>query len=538
MRYTKVLAAIAGSALLISPLLASADTIAELQAKIQSLLSQLSAVQTQLQQLQVTATTTTAVQSNATGTAASTLRCPVILRTLTLGARGSDVSDLQAYLGTQGVFQGEATGYFGTQTQAAVQAWQRLQDLVSNGSPSTTGYGVIGPRSINLLMRLCPAPENTGHFSADVNTGNTPLAVNFSVAVPAINGSAIYTIDFGDGTSVTATSLGACAGGGSCRDLRGATHTYTTPGTYTAALYRSASACSTSSICGELVARITITATAPAPACRIVECATGYHLEGTRCSAEQKCVPDIETTTLLCPVYAQCPSGYRADIGMTDSNGCYKPGACLPIVMTTCPVYSQAACPAGYQPGTATTDGNGCTRPGACVPTTSAQRLSAAPSSGTAPLKVTFSGSVNSAGYSVDFGDGASSGAIGCENGGCPVGGKSAVNVSHTYTREGSFVAKLRANAAITAGNCAGVDCNVVGTATITVTGAAICPVYSAPICQPGQYVQYTSKNGCPGYPVCVTDTQAAASDDSQLAAALSALQGALEALKGFFGAQ
>jgi hypothetical protein len=110
--------------------------------------------------------------------------------------------------------------------------------------------------------------------------------------------------------------------------------------------------------------------------------------------------------------------------------------------------------------------------------------------------------------------------------------------VSHTYTREGSFVAKLRANAAITAGNCAGVDCNVVGTATITVTGAAICPVYSAPICQPGQYVQYTSKNGCPGYPVCVTDTQAAASDDSQLAAALSALQGALEALKGFFGAQ
>lgn len=101
-------------------------------------------------------------------------------------------------------------------------------------------------------------------------------------------------------------------------------------------------------------------------------------------------------------------------------------------------------------------------------------KLSASPASGAAPLSVHFTGSVNSAGYSIEFGDGQTSGDIGCSNGGCPVGnGPASVNVSHMYSIPGTYTAKLRAHASTVAANCYGRDCNVVGTASVTVTDGA-----------------------------------------------------------------
>lgn len=98
--------------------------------------------------------------------------------------------------------------------------------------------------------------------------------------------------------------------------------------------------------------------------------------------------------------------------------------------------------------------------------------LSASPTSGVAPLTVSFLGIVNSAGYSIDFGDGTTSGDIGCSHGGCPFPPTlTNVNVNHIYTSAGTYVAKLRRHFTSNESNCAGVDCNVVGTATITVTG-------------------------------------------------------------------
>jgi len=110
--------------------------------------------------------------------------------------------------------------------------------------------------------------------------------------------------------------------------------------------------------------------------------------------------------------------------------------------------------------------------------------FSGTPTTGTAPLSVHFTGRVNSAGYSVDFGDGSTSGDINCSHGGCPTTPTSStVNVTHTYGSPGTYTAKLREHYAYNKGNCTGANCNVVGTMAVTVSAA---PTYYQPTCLGG----------------------------------------------------
>ena len=79
-------------------------------------------------------------------------RCPLIQRLLARGSRGSDVAALQNYFISAGVLgASSASGYFGPLTEGAVQEWQASHGLISYGSPSTTGWGIVGPRSRALL---------------------------------------------------------------------------------------------------------------------------------------------------------------------------------------------------------------------------------------------------------------------------------------------------------------------------------------------------------------------------------------------------
>lgn len=79
--------------------------------------------------------------------------CPVITRLLTIGSQGADVTALQAYLIATGHLSIEApTGYFGTVTEAAVQAWQSERGIVTSGTPQTTGFGAVGPMTREALQ--------------------------------------------------------------------------------------------------------------------------------------------------------------------------------------------------------------------------------------------------------------------------------------------------------------------------------------------------------------------------------------------------
>jgi hypothetical protein len=59
---------------------------------------------------------------------------PSIARGLSFGARGSDVKALQMYLIQEGYLQGEATGYYGKMTVAAVRAYQKVKGITQTGN--------------------------------------------------------------------------------------------------------------------------------------------------------------------------------------------------------------------------------------------------------------------------------------------------------------------------------------------------------------------------------------------------------------------
>jgi len=46
------------------------------------------------------------------------------------------------------------TGFFGPATERAVQRFQKKHGLVSSGSPATTGYGAVGPKTRTKLNSL------------------------------------------------------------------------------------------------------------------------------------------------------------------------------------------------------------------------------------------------------------------------------------------------------------------------------------------------------------------------------------------------
>lgn len=78
----------------------------------------------------------------------------VFVRTLSQGSSGIEVSLLQQALTEQGFYTYAITGYFGSITEAAVQAFQQANGIVSTGTPQTTGYGVVGPRTRTALNAL------------------------------------------------------------------------------------------------------------------------------------------------------------------------------------------------------------------------------------------------------------------------------------------------------------------------------------------------------------------------------------------------
>lgn len=107
--------------------------------------------------------------------APSTVSAIEITRTLDVGAEGQDVSALQRVLKEKGYFNyPDITGFFGNATKAAVQSFQKVEGIVSTGSPDVTGFGRVGPQTLSALNRL-PGVDagisNTYTFTRDLSPG-------------------------------------------------------------------------------------------------------------------------------------------------------------------------------------------------------------------------------------------------------------------------------------------------------------------------------------------------------------------------------
>lgn len=105
--------------------------------------------------LEGTATSTPAVQSPSTGsgTVSGGNSCDVVSGNLQIGTTGAEVSQLQSFLSKdKNIYpEGSVTGYFGPMTEDAVQRWQAAHNIVATGTPSTTGFGIVGPQTLKEI---------------------------------------------------------------------------------------------------------------------------------------------------------------------------------------------------------------------------------------------------------------------------------------------------------------------------------------------------------------------------------------------------
>lgn len=525
------------------PLYASALSVDELQAQINTLLGQLKSLQEQLRQLQKESdsdstptpqpractmeakvcpdgTSVGRTGPNCEFTACPTRttpplrRCYAFDRILQRGMRGDDVRELQEVLSSEGYLaEDNLSGYFGPVTEEALRKLQSANGVVSSGGAATTGWGVLGPMTRAWFWKWCGGVRDD--FSASPTSGSAPLTVSFSAKT---KGAGTYYLDFGDGSSKTLEPLaGICVAGDPSSPCNGGpdlrvNHVYTSEGAFTAVLSYGP-ACSSNVPCAAVIQKVgsatirvggssggnvSISGVEGPTTLRVGQ--EGTWKVNTSAPAGEQLRYSVfwgdETAVAALNAYAGNDASVRSTGTFThvySKVGAYSPkftvssgdksaSASASVKVgdspNICPMYSLMACPAGYEFGPGTTNENGCWRPGPCVPKTSGT-LSASPTSGSAPLTVTFRTTAgDEESFSVDFGDGTSA-KMGVSEGGV------ARAVSHIYTRTGTYTAQLVSgtgcsDAAVQAG-CLGVS-RLLGSVTITVNAGTVA-------CSQGSYL-------------------------------------------------
>lgn len=230
----------------IIPSLTFADQVTDLQTQLRTVLQRIEELRAQL------VTPTTGSTASVTGGVISS--CPTLTRTLVRGSTGTDVSSLQAFLMRDpSIYTSGVAGMYGPATERGVQLFQIKYGIVSGGSPSTTGFGVVGAKTRAAIAALCGG-AGTGSGSSDGSAGGAgSQIVGFSfsgsgtapfdarLSLQTLESLCVsYEIDWGDGSEKQTydapqapnSTLG-CGTGVTERILQ---HTYYQSGNYTAVL--------------------------------------------------------------------------------------------------------------------------------------------------------------------------------------------------------------------------------------------------------------------------------------------------------------
>jgi len=113
----------------------------------------------------------------------------MITSSLDLGARGTQVTELQTYLATNATIypSGLITGYYGPLTEAAVERFQTAQGIVSSGSAATTGYGRVGPTTMARINALNGTSQVTWDTVPFLSNTSIQLTRNSAIIAWATN---------------------------------------------------------------------------------------------------------------------------------------------------------------------------------------------------------------------------------------------------------------------------------------------------------------------------------------------------------------
>ena len=138
---------------------AQAPASVEMQALITQLQEQIKTLQIQLADLKSklkTAEKETIVTKQELVTVKQEVAQLRLTRSLQRGARGDDVRELQQFLSQFPDIYPEKliTGFFGFLTEAAVKKFQEKHGITDGGTIETTGYGQIGPKTLQKINEI------------------------------------------------------------------------------------------------------------------------------------------------------------------------------------------------------------------------------------------------------------------------------------------------------------------------------------------------------------------------------------------------
>ncbi|MCR4330445.1 MAG: carbohydrate-binding protein [Patescibacteria group bacterium] len=115
------------------------------------------------------------------------------------GSEGAEVTKLQQYLAKDPALYPEGTisGYFGVLTEAAIKRFQQKYGIVSAGTPESTGYGMVGPKTRAKLNELMGGDTTT-------TTPSQTTTPNANNTTPSIQITAKTTASLSESVSFTA----------------------------------------------------------------------------------------------------------------------------------------------------------------------------------------------------------------------------------------------------------------------------------------------------------------------------------------------
>ena len=143
---------------------AATTTTTSTASLIQSLYAELATLEAEIAALEASSTATTSG-----GASPSSEPCPsfTLTQNLSLGSKGQDVTTLQEFLVAQGYLHVAPTGYFGTLTQAAVQAFQEANGIAAIGQ-----VGPLTRAKIESTTGTC-AQTATNSSSSSISSTST-----------------------------------------------------------------------------------------------------------------------------------------------------------------------------------------------------------------------------------------------------------------------------------------------------------------------------------------------------------------------------
>lgn len=139
--------------------------------------------------------------------------CHVVSQHLHIGEDNQAVKQIQQFLSKMpGIYpQGIVSGYYGKLTEDAIRRWQAQHNIVATGTPSTTGFGIVGPetlRSIDHQMEVeceSQSPESSASNSGD-SQNNASSTVSSDGQPESSSQSASSTMSTDGSSSATASS--------------------------------------------------------------------------------------------------------------------------------------------------------------------------------------------------------------------------------------------------------------------------------------------------------------------------------------------